>query len=624
MSYVTALPPKIKSNTPRRTFLTVSLILAAVWVYLVWIARSLEAAPFDTYEIYLDAKLFAGLDHFFYQWKRPPFLPWLLTPFFHSFTLDTAKTISQILAVSFYGGLTLACYKIFRLFLDPLKALLGAALLALNPLTLHHAPFLKEDIAASTLATLAFWLYLKARMQKGVRLYTLAGLVTALAGITRYNMLPWMLATFMFYELLSARPRPFSWKGLALVRIPNLRSKIFFLGFFPCVFFWGIMTISWAAAIHVNWLTALRKAIETLQFLGSQLQTSGGESPLEYAFFLWKALTGPGVVLCVLGILVSWRRKFPGALWMNVWLFVFSLQQCTLTHHEARYLFPAFPPICFFIITGASALVAWLHTFFLYEKMKGSLASRLSIACLVPCVLLYGYFSVAELLKFQDPFYRTPYMKSVSLAADALAQGKNVFWVGYHYPLHPKEFLFHPQDEVGYVYHFYNHTVRFYTGNFVAVIATDSKRIYEKDHHLFLAEALRQITDGDVLILNPNFKHYNTIDLPGKILPLFVQKCRVFAFQPLPEKDGRRIFVSENTPGSLQSETRGLQLRLEGADLPDGTYELYGLERAGDEPYWIETLSIANGRLPPLMTPNRNAGAYFLLSYTPPIVFPQP
>ena len=622
MTYSTDIPP-IKNCAARHVFLIVSLILVAVWVYLLWIARSLEATPFDTYEIYIDAKIFSGLDHLIYHWKRPPLLPWLLTPFFHFFSLQTAKTISQILAVFFYGGLTLGSYKIFRLFAGPLKALLGASLLALNPLVLHHAPFLKEDIPATALATLTFWLYLKSRMQKNVLPYALTGLAIALAGSTRYNMLPWMLSSIVLYELLSVSPGPASWKNLATLRINFFWPKTFFLLIFPVLFVSLFISFSWAVATQTKGVLALTDSFRSLWIYYSKLMGSG-DSPIENLFFFWNAFTGPGIFLCIIGILVSWLRKIPGALWMNLWLFTFSLQQLSLTHFEARYLFPAFPPICFFMVIGASALIASIHKLSRKIKLPDAISSRLGIACLALCLLLYGYVSVAELLKFQDPFYRVPYMKKVSMTAAALAHGKNIFWVGAMYPTRPKQFVFHPKDAAGYIYHFYSHTVRFYTGNRVFVIATDNKQIYEKGHRLFVSEALRRIKDGDVLIINPNPQDYSTIDLPEKILPLFVQKCRVVEFNPLPEKDGRRTFVAKNIGGFLQSEKRGPQIYVEGSGLPDGTYELYARRKAGDEPYWIDTLSVKNGELPSIVAPGQNVDSYFLLTYTPPISFPQP
>ena len=432
-----------------------------------------------------------------------------------------------------------------------------------------------------------------------------------------------MLATFAFYELFSGFSGTTSWTGFASIRIRDFWPKVFFLLLFPASFFLGALSISWAVANHIKWIPALKESVSSLWDLFSRLLDTG-DSPLENIFFFLNAFTWPVALLCVIGFFSAWLRKLRGALWMILWVITFSFQQLSLTHFEARYLFPAFPPICFFMVIGASALIASIHKLSRKIKLPDAISSRLGIACLAACLLLYGYVSVAELLKFQDPFYRVPYMKKVSMTAAALAHGKNIFWVGAMYPIHPKQFVFHPKDAAGYIYHFYSHTVRFYTGNRVFVIATDNKQIYEKGHRLFVSEALRRIKDGDVLIINPNPQDYSTIDLPEKILPLFVQKCRVVEFNPLPEKDGRRTFVAKNIGGFLQSEKRGPQIYVEGSGLPDGTYELYARRKAGDEPYWIDTLSVKNGELPSIVAPGQNVDSYFLLTYTPPISFPQP
>ena len=214
-------------------------------------------------------------------------------------------------------------------------------------------------------------------------------------------------------------------------------------------------------------------------------------------------------------------------------------------------------------------------------------------------------------------------MEKISRTAAAMAQEKDVHWVGPMYPFHPKQFVFHPKDVASYIYHFYNHIVRFYTGKLVFVIAVDNKRIYKRDHMLFVSEALRQIKDGDVLIINPNPKNYNTIDLPKKILPLFVQQCRVIEFNLLPGKEDRRTFVSKTIRGSLQTGIKDDQLQMGGSGLPDGTYEIYAEGRAGDEPHWIATRSVKNGTLPFMLTPNRPVTSYFLLTYSLPVSFSQ-
>ena len=275
------------------------------------------------------------------------------------------------------------------------------------------------------------------------------------------------------------------------------------------------------------------------------------------------------------------------------------------------------------MIAGASEWSVLLRHFFKKIKLSPSLSPWGVGLFLFLCFFPYAKTSADELLKFQDPFYRTPSMETVSRNAAALAQGKKIHWVGPMYAFHPKEFVFHPDDEVGYLYHFYNHTVRFYNGDFVFIIATDNKRIYQKDRGLFVREALRQIKDGDVLIINPNPKDYNTIDLPEKSLPLFVQKCRVFEFVPLSAEGSLQKFVSQSIPGFLQTGIREGLLRMEGSGLPDGTYEIYGRGKAGTEPVWIDTLSVKNGELPPIVFRDRNARAYSLLTYTPPIIFPQ-
>lgn len=619
-----------KNGADRLIWVVAGLALTAIWVYLLQVARTLEAAPFDTYEIYLDAKIFGGFNAYPYHWKRPPLLPWLLAPFFHFFPPQTVKIFSQVLAVFFYTGLIFAAYRIFRLSLERPKALLGTSLLALNPLILHHAPFYKEDIAASALTTLAFWLYLKFRTQKNVLRYVVIGSVLGLAGTTRYNMPPWLLLSIVLFEILSSVRRPVPPEKAWTFKIDLWGMKLVFLILFPVLFVLGAISFSWVIAMRENWPLSIAHSLERLASYYFQFLDTG-DSPLENLAFLWKAFTGPGIVLCAAGIAVSWFRKTPGALWMSLWLLAFGAQQLFLTHSEARYLFPIFPPVCFFITVGASALFGWIREAFRKTGFSRTVAAALTVACFTPCSLLYGCAAMAELHKFQDPFYRRPYMKNVSAAAAALAQERRIYWVGPMYPIHPQQYVFHPKDEVCYLYHFYNHTVRFYTGKRVFVIAEDNKRLYERNGRLFLAEAARQIQDGDVLIINPNPRNYDAIDMPEKLLPLFVQKCRIIRFDLLPQRTGtpenlssRRFVSAQDATGMLQTEKRGSQVMLAGSKLPDGVYELYGLKSGRNEPSWIGTFPVKNGELSPFAFQDGDFNAYFLLTYTSPITFSQP
>jgi hypothetical protein len=174
--------------------------------------------------------------------------------------------------------------------------------------------------------------------------------------------------------------------------------------------------------------------------------------------------------------------------------------------------------------------------------------------------------AIGACLRFTDPVYRVNFEKEVSLYAKTLAGENNIFWVGSVYPLHPKDFIFDLNDTTTFIYSFYAHVVRFYTG--------------KKVQGLHPPEISRTIKDGDAIILNLEPLPFHTSSMPKKLKPLVVKRARILRFERVSQSgEGSHSYESKDRAHArLEIFFDGRESIIQGTGIPEGSYEIIGEE----------------------------------------------
>jgi len=236
--------------------------------------------------------------------------------------------------------------------------------------------------------------------------------------------------------------------------------------------------------------------------------------------------------------------------------------------------------------------------------------------------LPYGYSFLSEGKSFQDPFYRAPFVQAVSQTAETLAGDHEIFWAGGMYSLHPKRFMFHPLDGVGYICHVYSHSVQLYTkGKMVLVIAENNTPIYfpTPERNFYFVAGLGQIAkDGDVCIINPDSGGYNTDYMPPELSPLWVERCRILEFAPpTTEAEGTLRFTGAGGAVSLTMKPSQGGLLVEGGGIPPGPYELYVRTQNVSVPFLAKTFLVTGEHFSTVIhpPPHTEITGCFLLTF---------
>lgn len=166
--------------------------------------------------------------------------------------------------------------------------------------------------------------------------------------------------------------------------------------------------------------------------------------------FLLLTLTPPGVLLLLAGLfeLSRPRRRElrarllgPAAGGAVYVLFLFAVG-----HMDARYLSPLIP---LWALAQCAAL----------ERLEKARAWAAPFAL---AALLLG--TAPELARFGDPFYRADRERTLSEDVAAWTGAHRFYFFGDSAPLHPDRFVFHPDDDYFYLYHWGSSPFMFFTG----------------------------------------------------------------------------------------------------------------------------------------------------------------
>jgi len=553
-------------------------LAAAVVVYLLVVAVLVKAGYYDSYDIAVNAQRVARVQTKIYFWPRAVFLPVILAPVFRLSDLLGVEgfALSGVVTVGFLVLQMGLCYRIFLEFLDKSRARLAAALIPFNVLVIHQAPFLKEDLPSAVLVTAVFYLYIKAhRIGRTARPWA-AALLAASVVLSKYNLIMPLPLFVGLYELISQdqsihrrifncfRERPRLTRLIVFAVVPALSFFIV-----PPAVYWWVDRVPAYGRFWEDFLTQVQSV-------------STKEPPVENVFFLLAAFGWPLIVMALVGMAAAWKKKIAGRGFFFLWFIVFfMIQSFVIGHKEARYLFPLFPALYFFIAVGMGAFLSFLEKRLETKPWKDSARKRVLAAAALAVLLPPVTRAALELKQFRDPFYYNDFARRVSRKAEELAGENTIYWIGSQYTLHPRKYIFHPDDEYGYLYHFYANAVTFYTKKKLIPIL-GVVRLYEAEDPQNgvgiprIGEELPE--DGGVLIVSPEEKDYTVRDLPVRLKPLYVEKLRKHRCALQKVAAGRKIYQCPALPGlrmELLKNPRdgGWDIRLQG--LPNRIVELY-------------------------------------------------
>lgn len=493
--------------------------------YLFWVAYHLRLDYFDAYFSLLNARSIASLNGEGYNMLRPYVFTLLLTPIFilekfipaHNFSLIA----SHFFSVTVFSCFLIIFYKLCEKISGKKTALLAVFLISLNPLLIHYAPFSKEDILGAFFTTAAFYFYLKGSNEAKITNDIKAGLCILGAMATRYHLIIVLPCTLGIYEL----SRFYSeLKFSKLLETPERTEqwfrKMVCLFLIPILLFFITPAVLYASLKLSSFPEGIMKFIHELllQFKWN----IAFQDPNQNYRFIVKSCTWPVIIFALIGVVSDIIKKLRSHALLILWLAVFIyFHGYILTVKEARYLFPLFPPLYYFASFGLVRIVESIQSRFSNYLIRFSLI----IAVFALCVYLPVQLGIRECFKFNDPVYTSDFAQKLSHFVKLRSHGSNIYWVGPFYPLHPKEFIFDPDDENTYVYHLFAHVISFYSGEQVTAVARGHISNILSDDRIEIDPAFkRRFNDGDVLIINQELENYETKTMPKDIKPLLIKQ----------------------------------------------------------------------------------------------------
>lgn len=550
----------------------VILLTSLLISYLLWVGIHMHFDMFDSFDIFLNSRTIAGRTDGWYVPGRSFIVPTLFSPIFKiesllGYTDGIFALIGcHITSVAIFGILGWACFLLFKEFLPKNWAALGALLVVSNPLIIHFAPTSRDDIPGTLFTTLAFYFYVKCRESAKLSKFLPSAFFTFLAMGTRFNTAPLIPIVYAGFEIIERR-----------LSFKNFFQKLSTLVVLPSVFWILLPSVIYILIGRTDFLNAPAAFLndllrETRKALGSEM--SYLEYPSENLVFLSKSFS-PGIfVFSIYGTCLSLKRN-SGVLFHLLWLGVFlTFHSFILGHKEARYLFVLFPAFAFLAIAGLNDLFNRIPSKF----------SILKIALIFVTLATPTWNALAECLKFKDPFYTNTLIQDSSTYALSLAGDRDILWAGPFYAIHPKDFVFDNEDEVTYLYHYFIHTVRYYTGKTMHVLQRGPQMFVGEDPTLGVfphPAVAAKVNNGDVLIANLETDHYVTKSVPTNLKPLYVERAKIEKFSKS-STQGQNFFQSARSPRSAIKESLlGQNYILEGSAIENGIYEVIAEFKGG-------------------------------------------
>lgn len=595
----------MKMNNGIKSF-TLFTLAAIPCLAIFLISFGITIDYFDAYKIMNNARAAAlGLPGI-YSVERSILLPlMLIIPFKLEHTLGIRGlgfTMSHVQAVFFFVLFAISQFSVLRIAFSRNLALLGTCLFTLNPLLLHQAPFAKEDIPSGFFFSLGMIAVYHGLAHKSKRLLLIASLALAAAMAARFNLILLPYLSLVFYYVidgfyLDKNANALKWK------CENIVLKLIFTSVLPISLFLLLTCFTYQAMGASTFWEAPLLLLRVLHFFKTFY--SGFQDPLQNFSFIFLSFGLIPSILLVYGLLQGFKVSLRPWLLIIAWsLPFFIMHTFILNQREARYLFPIFPALYFFVIAGFSLLRNRLCSFFPTHKdlVTGSLAFLL---LLQPMML-----GANEIIKFSDPIYHDNLGGKISQRAALEAGDHNLFWIGNYYPFHPKDYLFHKDDEFTSIYHFYEHVVQFYTGRNCIPFQQAQFMQNPNSEALFPGPHLgRYVRNNDVLIINEEPSPYATSSIPDTLKPLRLQKTIQVILGKVHE-DASIIGFSQaslpNVRAQLNKNETPITLNVIGLN-ENQYYEVYVIAKPDMQPVSFAITESQSGvlsvALPPLTPP---------------------
>lgn len=484
-------------------------ILLGLLGYLAWVAVHLRIDYFDSYESLVDARMLAFQDVGWYGLLRPPLAPVLELPAAIVARLSGSPQIglavSHLEAVALLAALLWVSFALFRLYLDRAIAAAATLGLGLNALIIHQGPLAEADIPGALFLTAGLYLYLRAEQsERPARRYVAAGALLGAAMCSRFQLIPVPFLVIGLSELVRVAAASIEARKPVLT-VAGLRTKLVALGYLPLLILFLVPVLIYQRAGLASFATApLLFIVE----LSQNVHTDRGlhADPIQNYRYLVETAGWPVLALAAAGFVQGVWSRLPGTRVMGVWfLSFFVLQTYLITNKEARYLMPALPPLYFFAGRGMQLVAETV------ARRQGQLASVTAVVLVG--LAIPGWIAFREAAKFTDPIYTSTYEASVSESVVGMAGNRPVHWVGPPYPLHPRDYYFDGDDKYTSIFHYYDHVVYYWTGH--PVDGGSAEQIGSR------------VNNGDVVLLDPEPRVYQTRDVPTLLRPLLVQTARV-------------------------------------------------------------------------------------------------
>lgn len=535
--------------------------LCSLLVFFLYVALTLKLDFFDSFQIFENIRFLMGDSGTKYTLHRPIFATLLYLPPFlaqHYFSPSALLVLVHLQSILQFFLWLILVYLLFHEFLDTRYSFIGTFLFAFNPLIIHYAPFAKEDIPAALFTTAAFLLYVKSLKSRALFHSILCGIFISLTMLTRYNLIPLFFLIIPSHRLISRLTK----KNTLTESLTTQSKHLIALYIIPLIVFFLIPSVLFPAMGISSFSESIAKFTGNL-FTQLQDNRQGYKSPLVHFIFLYRSISSPILLLALFGISYDIWKKRLVLIIPFLWLSLFFLYQLfVIPGKEARYLLPIFPPIYLFACTGLAQMMVIIR-----RSTLSDVAQKISsFGVLLFLFMLSITHGLGECIHFKDPVYRSPFMKDVSQYSDQLSKGNRLVWVGPFYPIHPQSYVFDRFDDYARLYHFFSHTVGFFTQRPVYTIAFPQfTTLKEPDSLVESVNLARFLKNGDVLILNREPKSYKTSNLPEALQPLEVLKVNLSKL-PLSWND-----IKSDSPIRAQWENDKVHLD----NLPDGHYEIY-------------------------------------------------
>ncbi|MBE2252287.1 MAG: glycosyltransferase family 39 protein [Myxococcus sp.] len=427
------------------------LLLVGLGVWSFVLALKLPLDSWDAYDYLVNARWLAGHDltrlSQTYRADRPPGISLLVAPLLAvgyqpgqrggaglvhlvpwALGVSTVLLLRRELVASVGAGL----------------ALVGALLLAFNPLMVHYLPFVMADVPSMTFSFLTLFFAERALTNRKLTDAVWLALSVAAAMLSKYPVavlgLSIPVANAVWALAGADRPESCSRRVRALVP-PRLALPLLGgLAFFLLVEAWVFSRFVPGSA---GWFEKLRLGLTSAW--GSAGGGAGGgemDPRSEIPLVLWALFGAPVVLFAVAGLVrVGVTRERRGLLHAAFVLGLVGLFVFVIGHKESRYAFPVVPSLVWLSMYG----VAWL-------KRGGFL-----VAGAVACLAAAAPPSLAELQRMHDPLYRRPSVLAwARFALDRAGATRPIFQLPVlpQFALYPKDPVVLPLDEFWHYHHF--------------------------------------------------------------------------------------------------------------------------------------------------------------------------